>query len=96
VAVVLLQTSSVLAQTNQEQAFQLAQGWNLIAFQVLPDNPSPSAVFSSLGLSFESAWSYNNSNKRWTLYNRPGLGRPEDNSIAAMTAIEIGRLIGFT
>src|SRR5687767_3501 len=39
------------------QTFSLSAQWNLISFQIIPDNPDPAAVFSTLP-GFQAAWTY--------------------------------------
>jgi subtilisin-like proprotein convertase family protein len=52
----------------QTQTFRLDAGWNLIAFQVVPTNASPSAVFGSLGGAFDRVFSYDSSSKSWSSF----------------------------
>jgi hypothetical protein len=52
------------------QTFNLAAQWNLITFQVIPDNPDPQAVFSSLP-GFQAAWTYDASLAIWQRYIKP-------------------------
>jgi hypothetical protein len=55
------------------QSIQLQAGVNLISFSINPANPSPAAVFGSLGNSFVEASTYNNQTKLWTTYRNPSL-----------------------
>jgi subtilisin-like proprotein convertase family protein len=83
---------SAIAQTNlQTQTFQLDPGWNLISFQLMPADPTPAAVFGDLGIAFERAWDFDNSLKTWSSYTRAGIGQREENTIASMKSIEVGR-----
>lgn len=75
----------------QTQTFSLTAGWNLIAFQVVPHNPTPAAVFGSLGNVFEAAWSFENGTKTWQWYVRPGLEQSSVNSHAPIQGIALGR-----
>ncbi len=79
------------AQTDQTQIFQLSPGWNLIAFQVIPADPSPAFVFGTLGDSFERAWSYDNHQRTWSTYARSGLEQSDHNGVIPMGPIQTTR-----
>ena len=78
------------------QTFNLAVQWNLIAFQVVPDNPDPAAVFSTLP-GFQAAWSYDATQGIWQRYVKPsGTATQQTNDITAnglvaLPPIEPGR-----
>lgn len=76
------------AQSNQVQTLSLSSGWNLIAFQVVPSNSSPSAVFGTLGDAFGAAWSFDNETRRWSQYSTPS---NTGNLAVAMEPIRTGR-----
>jgi subtilisin-like proprotein convertase family protein len=82
--------SACLAAT-EDQTLPLAAGWNLIAFQVVPTNPSPDKVFGTLGTSFGSAWAYDNTAKLWTVYEPPSVAKPQADQVARMAPVEPGR-----
>jgi hypothetical protein len=50
------------------QTLSLNPGWNLIALQVAPTNPAPSAVFGGLGAAFDRAFAYDASTGTWSTY----------------------------
>ncbi len=85
---VFLMPSRGVAQSNQVQTLSLASGWNLIAFQVVPENPSASAVFGTLGDSFGAAWSYDNDTRRWSQFS---FSTNTGNLPASMDSIRPGR-----
>ena len=80
----------------RDQTFNLAAQWNLIAFQVVPDNPDPQAVFSSLP-GFQAAWTYDASLALWQRYIKPsssGTQQTNDttaNALIALPPIQPGR-----
>src|SRR2546429_124734 len=84
-------SASLSAQTNQTQTFHLDPGWNLIAFQVIPSDPSPAAVFGTLGNAFERAWAYDNGAKVWSSYAQTGLEQSLHNEVLPMDNIQVGR-----
>ncbi len=55
------------------QTIQLLPGVNLISFTVQPTNPSPSAVFGTLGNGFVEASTFDNQTKIWTTFRNPSL-----------------------
>lgn len=75
----------------QVQTVQLDSGWNLVAFQVLPTDPAPEAVFGPLGTDFVAAWTCDNSTRQWTRYARPGTPEAAHNPVAAIGTIQVGR-----
>jgi hypothetical protein len=78
------------------QTFNLAAQWNLITFQVVPDNPSPAAVFSTLP-GFQAAWSYDATDAIWRRYIQPSGSAAQQandttaNALIALPPIEPGR-----
>ena len=50
------------------QTLALSAGWNLIAFQVQPSDPSPATVFGSLGGAFDRVFTYDSSVGGWASY----------------------------
>lgn len=70
---IILFAATVLAQkaSGDTQVIPLAQGSNLIAFQVQPTNAAPSAVFGPLGAGFAEVSTYDNLAKKWTVYRNP-------------------------
>ena len=49
-----------------EQSFSLSQGWNFIAFPMLPSNPAPIAsVLKDVSPEVRIVWGYDNVNKAW-------------------------------
>jgi len=88
---ILAATSSQPAWALETQTMNLDAGWNLVAFQVIPTDPSPGTVFGSLGNAFVRAWSFDNQSKIWTVYANPASSQANDSSVAPMTSIQIGR-----
>lgn len=93
IAVVLAHTGPLRADT---QSFSLSAQWNLITFQVIPDNPNPQVVFSTLP-GFQSAWSYDTESGLWRRYVKPA-GTPTQqlndataNGLFPLPPIEPGR-----
>src|SRR6266511_364062 len=78
------------------QTFNLAAQWNLITFQVIPDNPDPGAVFSTLP-GFQSAWTYDATLAVKQRHNKPaGTATQQTNDttanlLIALPPIEPGR-----
>jgi hypothetical protein len=71
------------------QAFNLAAQWNLITFQLVPDNPDPAAVFSSLS-GFQAAWTYNSSLGTWQRYTKPtGTSAQQTNDLTANAVLAL-------
>lgn len=68
------------------QEFNLAAQWNLISFQVIPADPSPEAVFSSLP-GFQAAWSYDASRGHWQRYLKPAGSTPQQTSDATANTL---------
>jgi len=66
---------SLLAQAEDVQRIELNQGWNLVSFQVLPDNPTPDRVLTGLSIDpavgIESMWGYEGTTDTWKVW-RPG------------------------
>ena len=58
------------------QSFQLSADWNLICFQVIPDNPEPAAVFATLP-GFRSVWAFESASGLWQRHVRPEGTPPE-------------------
>lgn len=80
----------------ETQTFTLSAQWNLISFQVVPDNPNPEALFSTLP-GFQAAWSYDAVNRLWLRYVKPsGTATQQTNDatanrVLALPPIEPGR-----
>lgn len=78
------------------QTMALAAQWNLISFQVIPDNPDPAAVFATLP-GFQAAWSYDAGFGLWQRYLRPAPNAPQSsnditaNLLLALPPIEPGK-----
>jgi hypothetical protein len=72
-------------QPIQYQTNHLEFGWNLLAFQVLPTNPSPSAVFDTN--QFRAAWTFDNATGQWTQYGRASA----HNQVLPIGNIELGK-----
>src|SRR5678815_34742 len=68
------------------QAFNLSAQWNLITFQIIPDNPDPQALFNTLP-GFQAAWSYDASLAVWQRYVRPTGSAQQSNDIALANAL---------
>lgn len=94
IAVVLSSVTGTLRAATQ--TFNLAVQWNLIAFQVTPDNPDPAAVFSTLP-GFQAAWSYDAIQGIWQRYVKPSGTAPQQtndvtaNGLVALPPIGPGR-----
>ena len=88
-ALAVLLVTHLGAQTAQVQTNILQYGWNLIAFQTLPTNPSPAVVFGTN--MFRAVWTYDNALGLWTQFGRPATGHPEQTNIMPMANIELGR-----
>ncbi|MCZ7635351.1 MAG: hypothetical protein M5U12_04440 [Verrucomicrobia bacterium] len=73
----------------QTQVFRLNPNWNLISFQVTPENPDAAAVFGTIP-GFQSAWSYEASTGLWQRYVKPS-GTAEEQA-DAQTANDLLRL----
>src|SRR5512133_2702208 len=61
---------------SETQTFNLAAQWNLISFQVIPDNPDPQALFSTLP-GFQAAWTYDTTLGLWQRYIKPASTNPQ-------------------
>ena len=81
------------AEPAQTQIIKLDPGWNLVAFQVLPLDANPAAVFSALSDNFVAAWTVSRdaTATHWLTFARPGSKAPEANGAAILGPIEIGR-----
>jgi len=88
-SLVALLATPLAAQTPQVQTTTLQYGWNLIAFQTVPTNPSPAVVFSTN--MFRTVWTYDNALGLWTQFGRSSTGHPEQTNIVPMANIELGR-----
>ncbi len=64
--------AGVLALAGQSRAdtqtVSLSAGWNLIAFQLLPSDPSPAAVFGPLGGALNRVFAFDSSAGIWSSY----------------------------
>jgi hypothetical protein len=80
----------------ETQTFQLAAQWNLISFQIIPDNPDPQAVFSTLP-GFQAAWTYDATLALWQRYIKPNGNTAQQtndttaNRLIALPPIKPGR-----
>jgi len=71
------------------QSFNLSSQWNLIAFQLVPDNPDPAAVFATLP-GFQAVWSYDASLAVWQRYVKPtGTAAQQANDTLANTLVDL-------
>ncbi len=90
----LLTTSTIVR--GDTQTLTLASQWNLISFQVIPDNPDPQTLFATLP-GFQSAWTYDTATGFWRRYIKPaasGAQQTNDstaNVLLALGPIEVGR-----
>ncbi|HXJ61276.1 MAG TPA: PKD domain-containing protein [Verrucomicrobiae bacterium] len=80
----------------ETQTFSLAAQWNLITFQVTPDNANPEALFATLP-GFQSAWTYDAASGLWLRFVKLN-GSPTQqtndsvaNQLFALPFIEPGR-----
>lgn len=89
----LISGSGVHGATGQSQTIHLDPGLNLIAFQVLPNDPSPSAVFGGIGKDLLGASTYDNQTKTWMVYRPAGTEGGDPNQIGtfAMGPVQLGR-----
>jgi hypothetical protein len=71
------------------QTNRLEFGWNLIAFQVVPSNASPGAVFATN--MFRSVWTFDNDSGQWSQFGRATPGQPEQDAILPMGPVQAGR-----
>jgi hypothetical protein len=97
IATLLLALATAALEMQAEvQTFRLAPQWNLIAFQIVPDDPSPEAVFGTLP-GFQAAWTYDASRGIWERFVAanidPGQTANETvaNQILTFPRIEPGR-----
>jgi len=94
IAALLVGTTGLLR--GATQTFSLAAQWNLITFQVVPDNPDPAAVFSTLP-GFQAAWTYDASLALWQRHIKPAGSATQQtndataNFLVALPPIEPGR-----
>lgn len=78
------------------QSFNMSSQWNLIAFQLVPDNPDPAAVFSTLP-GFQAVWSYDASLSVWQRHVKPSGSSAQQandtlaNALLSLPPIEPGR-----
>jgi hypothetical protein len=71
------------------QTFNLAAQWNLITFQVIPVNPDPEAVFSTLP-GFQAAWTYDATLAIWQRHIKPaGTPAQQTNDATANALIDL-------
>ena len=70
-----------LTSVQADQTHSFEEGWNLIAIQVEPTDPSPHAVFGKPAI--KSVWALDNATKRWTSYHNPDF----DAAVASKNAI---------
>ena len=85
-----LTATGVLRTVADTQTLSLSPGWNLIAFQVTPVDPSPSAVFGALGGAFDRAFSFDTAAGTWSTYGTvPAAG--ETANLPPLPAIAPGK-----
>lgn len=86
-------SSLVLVNVKAEtQTFNLAPNWNLIGFQVTPDDPTPEGIFGKLS-SLRTVWTYDAAQKQWKRYEKPsGTGVQAENTKAANDLLSIGSI----
>lgn len=65
------------------QSFDLQEGWNLLTFNVQPDQPSPGDVFAAVATSIDSVWSFEAAGQQWKSYLPGGV----DLGTASLAAI---------
>lgn len=87
----VLMSHSAFSQELKTQSIDLNSGWNLIAFQVIPGDPSPASVFNDLGSNFVAAWSYDLAANEWTQYANPSYPGGDHNAVNPLSDIEFGR-----
>lgn len=80
----------LVAGRGDTQTLSLNAGWNLIAFQVVPTNPSPAAVFGSLGGAFQRAFSYDAASGVWSTFGA-GATTGETVTLPQMSEITLGK-----
>src|SRR5262245_596648 len=68
------------------QSFELESQWNLITFQVVPDNPDPQVVFASLP-GFQAAWTYDASLAIWLRYTKTSGTTNDDDTANALLSL---------
>src|SRR5207237_10424371 len=85
----VFQAAALLVAQSASQTNQLQYGWNLIAFEVVPTNPAPSAVFDTNII--KAAWTYDNPTGQWRQFGRPAPGQIEQNQFLPMANVELGR-----
>ena len=68
-------TFHVVGQATQTQSVSLRQGWNLVSFRILPDDPTPERVLAGLSAdpatAITSMWTYDGATGAWRLWS-PG------------------------
>src|SRR4030095_12459349 len=92
----ILFVAPALSLRAETQTFSLAAQWNLITFQVTPDNANPEALFATLP-GFQSAWTYDAASGLWLRFvqlngsptQQPNASAP--NQLFALPFIEPGR-----
>ena len=86
-------SSLVLVNVKAEtQTFNLASSWNLIGFQVTPEDPTPEGVFGKLS-SLKTVWTYDAEQKQWKRYEKPsGTGVQAENTKTANDLLSIGKI----
>lgn len=95
-AVLLTALSLIGSARAAIQSFSLTSQWNLIAFQIIPTDPTPEAVFSTLP-GFQVAWSYDASTGLWQRFLKPTGNATQQandltaNSLFGLAPIEPGR-----
>ena len=86
----VLTATGVLQTVADTQTLSLSPGWNLIAFQVNPADPSPATVFGTLGNAFDRAFSFDSASGAWSTYGAtPAVG--ETANLPALPPISPGK-----
>jgi len=92
--VVCLVAFVVSPSIRADQTISLDVGWNLIAVQVEPTDPSPEAVFGPVA-GLISAWTYEATGEQWLAYRSSAFDEAaaEKNALSAVSfsALEMGR-----
>lgn len=73
------------------QQIPLVVGTNSIAFQLVPTNAQPAAVFGTLGAAFIEAWTFNNATKQWSFFRNPSL--PEAGNANGLAGLAMGPIV---
>jgi subtilisin-like proprotein convertase family protein len=69
----------------ETQRLSVREGWNLVSFAVVPEDPAPAAVLAPLGTNLEALWSYDAATDVWSRFPQVAPGAP------TIQAVEPGR-----